>query len=296
MRAPPERHAASSARTQTQVKGPGYSGIFVAQSLLRRTLYTSGSMLRRVESLKNFSIGAKDGEIGRVIEFFFDDDKWTIRYLVADTGNWLSGRKVLISPIFFGAVDWDSDVFNVNLTREQIKNSPSIDTDKPVSRQQESSFYDYYNFPYYWLGAGLTTPAAVGPNAATPAPSGPEAAALGPQSDSEDIHLRSTKDIIGSYIETTDGDLGHLEDFIIDDQTWAIRYLLIDTTNWWPGKTVLISPEWVKDMVETDSRVYVDLTQEQIKTSPQYDATTVLDRDYESRLYQHYGRSRYWSD
>ena len=126
--------------------------------------------------------------------------------------------------------------------------------------------------------------------------SGPEAAALGQQTDSEDIHLRSTKDIIGSYIETTDGDLGHLEDFIIDDQNWMIRYLLIETTNWWPGKKVLISPEWVNDMVETDSRVYVDLTQEQIRTSPEYDETTVLDRDYESRLYQHYGRQRYWSD
>ncbi len=240
-------------------------------------------MLRRVASLKNVSIGANDGEIGRVVEFFFDDDKWTVRYLVADTGGWLSGRKVLISPIFFGAVDWDSNVFNVNRTREQIKNSPSIDTDKPVSRQHESNFHDYYNFPYYWLGTGLSSPAT-------------EAAALGQQSDSEDIHLRSTKDIIGSYIETTDGDLGHLEDFIIDDQNWMIRYLLIETTNWWPGKKVLISPEWVKDIVETDSRVYVDLTQEQIRTSPEYVETTVLDRDYESRLYQHYGRPRYWSD
>ncbi len=256
----------------------------------------SASMLRRVESLRKFSIGANDGEIGRLVEFFFDDDKWTIRYLVADTGGWLSGRKVLISPIFFGAVDWDSNVFNVNLTRQQIKNSPTIDTDKPVSRQHESSFYDYYNFPYYWLGAGLSNPAAVGAGAAAPAPTGPEAAALGQQSDSEDIHLRSTQDIIGSYIETTDGDLGHLEDFIIDDQDWVIRYLLTDTTNWWPGKQVLISPEWVNDMVEPDSRVYVDLTQEQIKTSPEYDETTVLDRDYETRLYQHYGRSRYWSD
>jgi hypothetical protein len=253
-------------------------------------------MLRRVQSLRKFSIGADDGEIGRVVEFFFDDDKWTIRYLVADTGSWLSGRKVLIPPIFFGAVDWDSKVLNVNLTQQQIGNSPSIDTDKPVSRQQESSFYDYYNFPYYWSGAGLSNPAPIAPGVATPAPSGPEAAALGQQSDSEDIHLRSTEDIIDSYIETTDGDLGHLEDFIIDDQNWMIRYLLIETTNWWPGKKVLIPPEWVNDMVETDSRVYVDLTQEQIKTSPEYHETTVLDRDYESRLYQHYGRSRYWSD
>ena len=113
-------------------------------------------MLRRVETLRKFSIGAKDGEIGTVVEFFFDDDKWTIRYLVADTGGWLAGRKVLISPIFFGAVDWDGNVFNVNLTREQVKNSPSIDTDKPVSRQHESNFFDYYNFPYYWSGAGLS--------------------------------------------------------------------------------------------------------------------------------------------
>ena len=251
-------------------------------------------MLRRVESLRKFSIGAKDGEIGNVVEFFFDDDNWTIRYLVAHTGTWLSGRKVLIPPISFGAVDWDGNIFNVNLTRQQIANRPSIDTDKPVSRQHESSFYDYYNFPYYWATAAFANPAAIDP--AGIAASGVETAVPGRPAGSEDIHLRSTEDIIGSYIETTDGDLGHLDDFIIDDQNWVIRYLLIDTTNWLPGKKVLISPEWVKDMVEVDSRVYVDLTQEQIKTSPEYDDTTALDRDYESRLYRHYGRSRYWSD
>ena len=250
-------------------------------------------MLRRVDNLRGFSIGAKDGEIGKVEEFFFDDEKWTVRYLVADTGGWLGGRKVLISPMFFGAVDWDSQRFNVELSREQVKNSPSIDTDKPVSRQHETSYYDYYNYPYYWAAAGLWEPVVVAPGAtATP----PEAAALQQQSDSEDIHLRSTKDIAGSYIETNDGDLGHVQDFIIDDQNWVIRYLLIDTSNWWPGKKVLISPEWVNDMVETDSRVYVDLSQEQIKTSPEYDETTVLDRDYESRLYRHYSRSEYWND
>jgi PRC-barrel domain protein len=251
-------------------------------------------MLRRVESLRNFSIGAKDGEIGTVVEFFFDDEKWTIRYLVADTGGWLAGRKVLIAPIFFGAVDWAGNIFNVNLTRRQVKNSPRIDTDKPVSRQHESSFYDYYNLPYYWFNAAASNPPAVAPGAT--AASAPEAAVFGQSSSSEDIHLRSTEDISGSYIETTDGDLGHLEDFIIDDQNWVIRYLLIDTNNWWPGKKVLIAPEWVKDMVEIDSRVYVDLTQEQIKTSPEYDDTAALDRDYESRLYRHYGRSPYWSD
>jgi sporulation protein YlmC with PRC-barrel domain len=254
-------------------------------------------MLRRVDSLRGFSIGAKDGEIGKVVEFFFDDEKWTIRYLVADTGGWLGGRKVLISPMFFGSVNWDKHTFNVNLIREQVENSPSIDTDKPVSRQHESSYYDYYNFPYYWIGAGLWEPVTSPPGTATAtAAAAPEAAALRQQSDSENIHLRSTKDIAGSYIETNDGDLGHVQDFIIDDENWTIRYLLIDTSNWWPGKKVLISPEWVNDMVEADSRVYVDLSQEQIKTSPAYDEATVLNRDYESRLYRHYGRSEYWTD
>ena len=252
-------------------------------------------MLRRVESLRRFSIGAKDGEIGRVVEFFFDDDKWTIRFLVADTGSWLSDRKVLISPIFFGTVDWDSNVFNVNLTREQVKNSPSIDTEKPVSRQHESNFYDYYNFPYYWLGTGLSSPATAAPAAAAAAPSGPEAAALGQQSDSEDIHLRSTKDIIGSYIETTDGDLGHLEDFIIDNQSWMIRYLLIETTNWWPGKKVPVTPDWIRNVSWTDSKVSVDLSRDSIKNGPEYDPAAPMDRDYERRLHEHYRRPEYWS-
>lgn len=253
-------------------------------------------MLRSANQLKGFSIGAHDGDIGNVVEFYFDDANWTVRYLVIDTGGWLTGRKVLISPHSFGSIDWDASRVNLNLTKEQIQNSPSIDTDKPVSRQEEIAYYNYYNFPYYWSGPGLWGPAALPGGAVLPRLGEGELAAISEQPSIGDIHLRSTKDVSGYYIEANDGDIGHVDDFLIDDESWTVRYLVIDTRNWWPGKKVLLSPQWVSDVSQADSRVYVDLTREQIKGAPEYDENRTVNREYESRLYRYYGRSQYWSE
>jgi hypothetical protein len=260
-------------------------------------------MLRSVDSLRGFSIGAKDGAIGGVSEFYFDDEKWTIRYLVADTG-WLTGSKVLISPVSIDIVDWIGKKIDVALTKEQVENSPSIDTDKPVSRQWEESYSNYYHYPYYWAGPGLWGPAMFPHGIVAPEGLIPESAAAADtgsaversDAESNNVHLRSTKEVAGYYIEANDGDLGHVEDFIVDDENWTIRYLVVDTRNWWPGKKVLISPDWVSDVVRSDSRVFVDLSQEQIKSSPVYEGSDTLNRDFESRLYRHYGRSQYWVD
>lgn len=111
-------------------------------------------MLRSVNDLEGYAIEASDGKVGKVIEFYFDDEKWTVRYLVADTGGWLTGRKVLISPSALGDIDWDSRQLHVDMPKKRVENSPDIDTDKPVSRQHERAYYDYYSYPYYW--AALT--------------------------------------------------------------------------------------------------------------------------------------------
>ena len=117
-------------------------------------------MIRSASELKGYTIRASDGDIGEVMQFYFDDEKWTIRYLVADTGGWLMGRKVLISPAALGRVDWNSRTLGVNMTKERVENSPSIDTDRPVSRQHESAYYDYYGYPYYWSGPYVWGPVA----------------------------------------------------------------------------------------------------------------------------------------
>lgn len=264
-------------------------------------------MLRSIKDLKGEVIHARDGELGNVDQFLFDDESWTIRYLVVETGK-LMGRKVLVSPI---AIDREqkTDGLTLSLTKEQIRNSPDIDTAKPVSRQLEAEYLNYYGYPYYWGGPGLwgatSYPIAhpamsrgAGYPDRTSAYAGTAAAAAKAQTttEEEDPHLRSSKEVIGYYIEASDGDIGHVEDFLIEDENWAIRYMVVDTVNWWPGKKVLVAPQWIKEVSWVDSRVYVELSREQIKKAPEYDGTRMLDRDYEEKLFDFYRRRKYWTD
>jgi hypothetical protein len=240
------------------------------------------------------TIKARDGEIGEVDDFYFDDESWAIRYLVVDTGNWLPGRKVLISPISLGKADLSHQWLDVELTKKQIEDSPSIDTDKPVSRQYEASYYDYYGYPYYWTGPHLWGPAAYPGPLMMPERTQAEAEALRREQESADPHLHSSSEVAGYYIEATDGDIGHVEDFMIDDESWAIRYIVVDTRNWWPGKKVVVSPQWIERVSWRDSKVYVNLSRDNIQKAPEYDLERPMSRDYESTLYRHYDRSPYW--
>ncbi len=261
-------------------------------------------MLRRVSNFPGREIHATDGGIGSVRQFYFDDEAWAIRYLVVDTGKWLIGRHVLISPISLGKTEWDAGVFNVSLTKDQIEHSPDIDTEKPVSRQHEADYLDYYGYPYYWYGGGLWGPRAYPAELGMGFPVRAGIATGDRQSvaksqgtsakDQGDPHLRSTKEVIGYYIQAQDGDIGHVEDFIIDDETWQIRYIVVDTVNWWPGKKVLVSPQWIERLDWAQSKVYVDLRRETIKSAPEFDRSAPISREYEARLYRHYGRPGYW--
>lgn len=255
-------------------------------------------MLHPISDLKGYSISASDGEIGQVEDFLFDDQHWVVRYIVIDTGRWLPGRKVLISPISIGRADRENQVIEVKLRKEQIENSPSIETDKPVSRQHETTFANYYGYPYYWGGPYLWGPAAY--PSALGAPPYSESAAEREQAraeraqESNDPHLRIARAVNGYYIEANDGDIGHVEDFLVDDQDWAIRYMLVDTKNWWPGKKVLVSPNWIERLSWSDSRVYVNESRDNIKHAPEYNSAANLERDYENDLHRHYNRNPYW--
>lgn len=246
-------------------------------------------MLKTMSDLKGMNIAATDGEIGSVDDVYFDDLSWTFRYVVVDTGTWLPGRRVLISPMSVKTPAWDERL-PVNLTKAQIEESPSIDTDRPVSRQYEMDYLRYYGYPYYWGGPhrwGTTQYAGEAGPGGTPAS---ESAAL----EGGDPNLRSAREIMGYYIEATDGDIGHVKDFLFDDREWAIRYMIVDTGNWWPGKKVLVSPEWIRRVSWQDSRVTVDLSKEGVKSAPEYDPTRPPAREYETRLYSHYQRRNYW--
>jgi len=247
-------------------------------------------MLSKAKTLKDYKLDSLDGEIGKVKEFYFDDRHWAIRYLVADTGNWLMGVQVLISPYALVDVNKDEQHIAVNLTKKQIEDSPSLNSDKPVSRQFEEAYYGYYGWPMYWGGPNMWGyyPSIVRDREKWRVST--------PGKKAWDPHLRSTRDVSGHHIQATDGEIGHVEDFIIDDETWAIRYLIIDTQNWWPGKKVLVSPQWIERVSWSESKVFVNLSRETIKQSPEYTEESLLTRDYEIGLHGHYNRKGYWID
>jgi len=264
-------------------------------------------MLRSIRDIVDYTIiDINDEVVGKAHDFYFDDLTWTVRYLVVSTGVWLPGRRVLISPVAVSQPDWGGGVsLPVELKKEQIENSPPIDVDKPISRQQETELADYYNWPHYWKDVTFLDAHAVGMRPEAYLKSMEHAAAedRGREAVVEktiaaeqtgDPHLRSTNEVVNYNIHATDGEIGHVEDFIVDTGQWVIRYLVIDTKNWWPAKKVLISPLWVDKIEWEGAAVHVDLTREQIKKSPEYNPAAPVNREYETRLYDYYGRPKYW--
>jgi hypothetical protein len=247
-------------------------------------------MLRSAKSMRGYSILAQDGDIGNIHEFYFDDLVWKVRYLVVDTGGWLTGRKVLLLPEVLDRPDWETKTLSVALTQAQVESSPPIDTDRPVSRQMETEVHTYYGRNPYWRGglplSGLGAAAAA------------EVIAMGSEQrgnqQEHDPRLRSTREVIGYRIQGRDGEVGHVDDFVVDDETWSILYMVIDTGNWLPGRKVLIAPAWAEQVSWSDRKVYLGLKRETIQKGPEFDPSMPVNREYEARLYDYYGRPKYW--
>jgi uncharacterized protein YceK len=225
-------------------------------------------MFQSIKQSYGNKLGASDGDIGHVKDFYFDDQNWAIRYLIADTGSWLPGRQVLLSPHSLGGVDQSGRVLHVNLTRKQIEDCPSIASHKPVSRQYEEEYYRYYGWPYYWQGDGLwgTTdvPILELPPKALPSES---TTMIGPQPERADAHLRSTQAVNGYHIKASDGMIGHVCDFMMDARSWAIRQLVIKIGHRFSGKEVQIPSRNVEQISYPDSTVFVNLTREAVEHS-----------------------------
>lgn len=247
-------------------------------------------MLMNTSHLQGLAIKATDGELGTVDQLYFDDDTWAIRYLTVDTGGWLGGRQVLISPMSIIHTDWQAKRVDVNLTKVQIENSPDISTHQPISRQHELAYAGYYGYPTYWDGPYMWGP-AIYPSALTIPPLPVDEG----RTESKDSHLRSTSEVKGYNIQATDGEIGHVDGFVMDDEAWAMRYIEVATRNWWPGKKVLIDPAWIESVSWIDSLVSVVLTRDAIQNAPEYSESLPITREYETSLYFHYGRPPYWS-
>jgi hypothetical protein len=251
-------------------------------------------MLRNTSQLKGLVIRATDGEVGTVDQFYFDDDSWAVRYLTVDTGGWLGGRRVLISPMSVINTNWQARRVDVALTKTQVENSPDIDTQMPVSRQHEAAYLQYYGYPYYWGGPYLWGPTFYPSSLAMPISASMQAIPDSLEKEWTDSHLRSSEAVTGYHIEAVDGEIGHVDGFVVDDEAWAIRYIEVATRNWWPGKKVLVSPAWIERVSWEDFKVYAGLSREAIRSGPEYSEDMPVTREYENRLYLHYGRPPYW--
>lgn len=246
-------------------------------------------MLINASDVYGFSIHATDGDIGHVNQLYFDDESWIVRYLVVDTGNWLTGRTVLISNYSIGEIDRENRKIHVELTREQVEGAPANTEHQPLSRQWESKLFDYYGFPYYWNGLGYGVDAFPLPGATSDGAVASLTASATPGTSEEDTHLQSTKDVVGYYLEALDGEIGHVKDFVIQHESWTIRYVEVDTRNWWPGKKVLVAPAWIKAMQWPEQKVLVNLNREIIKQAPEYDHNKPITPKYETELFDYYG-------
>lgn len=246
-------------------------------------------MLRLAKPLIGYTLAARDGEIGRVDDLLFDDEAWVVRYLVANTRKWLPGRKVIIPPNALDAPDWAERTFPVALTKKEIEQSPPLAEEQPVSRQHEIELYRQFEWPGYWMGTEIV---GAWPEFFRRRQEGDEAPEIRRQEG--DSHLRSLDEVSGYRIGASDGEIGHLEDLILEDQEWWAVYLVVDTRNWLPGRKVIVSPQWVERFDWAAHEVTLAMDRDNIARSPEFDPATPVNRDYEEMLYDYYGRPKYW--
>jgi len=255
-------------------------------------------MLKRTKNLCGFRIHTTDGEIGHVEEMYFDDEKWTVRYIVIETGPWMLGKEVLISPVSVDTINWEQKYISVRLSKGQVKDSPDIDTDRPISRQKEMEYHRYYNIPVYWRGVGLWGSGmypVVNPEVIEDVEQQQREHPL-PENESGDTHLRSTSEVIGYYVHAVDGEIGHVEDFIFDDEKFAIRYMLIDTGKIFSGKKVLLTPKLIDKVVWEKSMVNVNTSKDKITSAPEFESDEDITQEYEERTFKHYNVHEYWKE
>lgn len=236
-----------------------------------------------LETLKGYSLQARDGDIGTITDVWFDDERWTVRYLVVRTGGWLLGREVLIAPSVVRGLNVAREQIAVDLTREQVEKSPPVDSEQPVSHHYESRLHNHYGWTPYWAGGTFGALGSIGTDTADPPPP------REPVSEPRDPRLRSSDEVRGYGMHARDGEIGEVVDFVIHEEDWTIRYLVADTRKWLPGRKVLLAPSWVQAIRWSEREIVIDMERETLRTAPGYEGPQAIDKLYEVHLYQHYG-------
>jgi hypothetical protein len=250
--------------------------------------WPGGIMMMHLRDFEGWTVKTRDnGDIGRVDDSYFDDERWVVRYFTMRANDWLGERLAPLSPRAIDGMDARNARICVTVTQQQLQQAPGFDVRFPATRYLEPSYASHLGFPYYWTGPGIWGPTVV---PAQP-PAALQAAPIGLENPGPDtVHLQSTRDVSGSHIHTPDGPIGHVENFIVDDRDWAIRYLIVDTSNWIGGRTVLVPPSWAREVDWANQMVHVDVSREALASSPSYDPTVGITPEFERRLQAHYGR------
>ena len=247
-------------------------------------------MLTSTQDLKGFQLKADDGEIGKILSFFFDDGTWTVRYIVVRTGRFMLGKEVLIAPESVRKVSLQEQLLHVSLTTEKIKDSPDVDTRLPVSRQRELELFRHYGWVPYWHPP-LT---ALDPGFA-PMPPNPPIEENGEVPGDQDLNLRDVEEVTGYRVGAADGQIGHVEGFLLDDRSWVLRYVIVDTRNWLPGgRKVLFPVEFLTGFSWEDRTAGTGLAIRQIQGSPGFDSSQAVTPEVEESLYKYYGQPGHW--
>lgn len=250
----------------------------------------STRMLWDVSVIKGYAVMASDGFLGTVSDFLLDDASWKMRWLVVETGHWYSGREALIPISALGRPDPASRRFPVNLTMQQAKECPNIEQDLPVSRQVEGRLHAYHGRRPYWtrscfegaIAADFVAPAYRAETRVR------DSMATTPPQKTGDQHLRSVEEVIGYRVHATDGEIGHVGDFLAEECGWEIRFIKVSTKNWSPGASVLVSPLSVSMVAWFERLVFLDVDRQKVRRSPPYDPRITVDGRYAASLSPYY--------
>ena len=226
-------------------------------------------MLRSIRELFGYTVREVDGEIGLVRDFLVDNREWNVTYLEIDLTQWFPGKKVIVPPSRIGQPDGKKFEVPLLLSKAQVVNSPAIKLDETVCRLHEEELALHFG----WDPCIIST-------------------------DSKKVedhsHLQSSRELMGYHLHATDGRIGHIEDFILDDEDWILRYAVVDTRDWLPGRRVLMPLPWITTVIWKENSVLIDHSRENVKNSPEYDPSSPVNRHYEEVLYNYYGRPTYW--
>ncbi|PSL50806.1 PRC-barrel domain protein [Salsuginibacillus halophilus] len=252
-------------------------------------------MLFEAKKLRNFGVITSDGELGKIDDVYMDEDQWVIRYLVVNRKPLLPGGKVLVSPIAVERMDINGQTIHLNVTKEELEEAPGKEEAEPITRKKELELHHHFGYGYYWPAQGMWGSFPYPHQLRVEAPHHQRPQEL---PNEEEIKVRSLKEMTGDWsgydVEGSDGDIGTIDDVIVEDDTWNIRYISVDTGRLFSTGHAVLSSSWILHTEDEEKKVRVKMARHEVQAAPEYVPGQPLDREFEERLFDHYDQEKYW--